>query len=395
MAIESSNITNLADLAGTEEGKMLLAEELVGIIENVERRTISSIFKNRMLSGNPTSGTLKARRYASAKSKEYGTARAAGKGDAGKALGVEVNIDINKEIFEEYEEKDIALNGIPGLLAERKKAIEKAMERELDENFFLVAVGKRKNSAGVIETIKNGGTEVIQTGLTVKDRLSTLILKLHTTKNEFVDGVEKEDIHVVLSAAAYEEMRDYIDTKANANVQTDVAEFGKFHGVWVYSNNHQPEGIEMIAMCFASIAEPVRPSDYRASKLQLSDAYAIGMPYYYGCEAVMPDLIYYSKVPGTTPVEELDTLTVTSAAGTNSGDTKITVEPGKADGNSYKYKVDESETSVTYGQNVKTWTAWDGTADITAATGKTITVVECDSAYKALKAGFATVTAQD
>ena len=94
-------------------------------------------------------------------------------------------------------------------------------------------------------------------------------------------------------------------------------------------------------------------------------------------------------------VGELGTLTVASIPGTNSGDTKITVDPGKTDGNSYKYKIDDSETSVSYGQNVKTWSAWDGTADIAAATGKTITVVECDSAYKALKAGSATVTAQE
>ena len=165
-----------------------------------------------------------------------------------------------------------------------------------------MAVGKRKNSAGTITTINNGGTEVTQTGATVKERLSALVLKLHTTKNDFVDGVEKEDIHVVLSPEAYEEMRDYIDTKANANVQTDIEEFGKFHGVWVYSNNHQPEGVEMIAMCFASIAEPVRPSEYRANKLDMSDAYSIGMPYYYGCEPVMPDLIYYSKAPGVSTV---------------------------------------------------------------------------------------------
>lgn len=296
MAIESLNITNLADLAGTEEGKMLLAEELKGIIANVQRRTISSIFKNTLLSGNPTAGTLKARRYASAKSKAYGTARVAGKGDPGKALGVDVDINIDREIFEEYEEKDISLNGISGLLAERKKAISDAMVRELDEKFFLVAVDAT-----------DGGTELAPTGATVKDRLSELVLKLHTTKNDFVDGVEKADIHVVLSPEAYEEMRDYIDTKSNANVQTDVEEFGKFHGVWVYSNVHQPEGIEMIAMCTGSIAEPVRTSKYRADKLPLSDAYAIGMPYYYGCKPVMPDLIYYVKeaasvTEGTTTV---------------------------------------------------------------------------------------------
>lgn len=90
----------------------------------------------------------------------------------------------------------------------------------------------------------------------------------------------------------------------------------------------------------------------------------------------------------------LGTLTVTSAAGTNSGDTKLTVTPAKASSNGYKYKVADSATTVTYGQNVQTWTVWDGTADITAQTGKVVTVVECDSAYKALKAGNATVTAK-
>lgn len=91
----------------------------------------------------------------------------------------------------------------------------------------------------------------------------------------------------------------------------------------------------------------------------------------------------------------LGTLTVNSAAGSKSGDTKVTVTPTKASaGNVYKYKVASSETSVDYGQNVKNWSAWDGESDITAATGQVITVVECDSTYKALSAGHATVTAK-
>lgn len=90
----------------------------------------------------------------------------------------------------------------------------------------------------------------------------------------------------------------------------------------------------------------------------------------------------------------LGTLTVTSAAGTNVGDTKLTVTPALTSGNSYKYKVADAATAVSYGQNVQTWSAWNGTADITATTGKVVTVVECDSAYKAQKAGNATVTAK-
>lgn len=93
--------------------------------------------------------------------------------------------------------------------------------------------------------------------------------------------------------------------------------------------------------------------------------------------------------------QTLGTLTVNSAAGSKSGDTKVTITPAKASaGNVYKYKVASSETAVDYGQNVKNWSAWDGESDITAATGQVITVVECDSTYKALSAGHATVTAK-
>lgn len=91
----------------------------------------------------------------------------------------------------------------------------------------------------------------------------------------------------------------------------------------------------------------------------------------------------------------LGTLTVTSAEGTATGDTKITVNPAKENaGNVYKYKVGASETAVTYGQNLRNWTTWDGKADIKAAAGQKITVVECDGTYKALNAGSASVTAK-
>ena len=91
---------------------------------------------------------------------------------------------------------------------------------------------------------------------------------------------------------------------------------------------------------------------------------------------------------------QLGTLTVSSAAGTANGDTRITITEPKGDANSYKYKVADAAVDVTYKQSVRNWTAWDGTSDITAETGKTITVVECDAEYLALKAGSNTVTAK-
>lgn len=116
--------------------------------------------------------------------------------------------------------------------------------------------------------------------------------------------------------------------------------------------------------------------------------------------AIMGMVLFAEYLDGISVIsfggsETLGDLTVASAAGTDSGTTKLTVTPAKGnEGNVYKYKVASSQTTVEYGQNVKNWSAWDGKSDITAATGQVITVVECDSTYKALSAGHATVTAK-
>ena len=92
----------------------------------------------------------------------------------------------------------------------------------------------------------------------------------------------------------------------------------------------------------------------------------------------------------------LGTLTVQSAAGTDSGDTELTVTPAKETAtNVYKYKTDPSTAPVvTYGQSVRNWTTWDGVSDITATTGHKITVVEADSTYKAQNSGNTTVASK-
>ncbi len=102
--------------------------------------------------------------------------------------------------------------------------------------------------------------------------------------------------------------------------------------------------------------------------------------------------VVYGQIDSTPT---LQTVTVTSSAGTATGDTAITTSGytlGASE--SWKYKVADTAPTVAYGQNLKTWTAWDGSADITAATGKKITVAAVDSNYRAQAAGSATVTAK-
>lgn len=120
------------------------------------------------------------------------------------------------------------------------------------------------------------------------------------------------------------------------------------------------------------------------------------------CFAIMGLTLFSEYIDGIAVIDvdatpTLGTLSISSAAGTNTGDTKLTVTPGKENtGNVYKYKTDPTTAPVvTYGQNVRTWSSWDGTSDITAANGSKITVVEADGTYKALNAGNATVTAKE
>ncbi len=102
------------------------------------------------------------------------------------------------------------------------------------------------------------------------------------------------------------------------------------------------------------------------------------------------------SIPETEAITaELGKLTVTSVAGTNTGDTKITVAPELTSGNAYKYKVAANPTIPAYDTSCTTgYTTWDGRADITATTGQKIVVVEVDSNNKAKKAGMATVTSK-
>lgn len=94
---------------------------------------------------------------------------------------------------------------------------------------------------------------------------------------------------------------------------------------------------------------------------------------------------------------EFGTITVASSAGTAVGDTAITVSGYTQPVNeTYKYKVaDTTAPTVKYGQKLTTgWTTWDGTSDITAATGKKITIASVDTSNRAQAAGNATVTAK-
>lgn len=256
-----------------------LREEYGKVIENVQKRTISALLKNKDLSGDASSGTMEAKRFSNATAEDYGTARSGGNANKVKAKPVVVALDVNKELIEEVEEKDLRTYGVNGLIERRVSNQGNSINRLLEREFFKEAVKE--------------GTKVTLTTTKIEEMFEEAIQKVETTKNDFVDGVERDMINVVCSPEYYGKIRTYLDQGNNANVETDIEEFGRYHGVNVFSSVYLPTGVDFVVMANGSVAQPVITSIYNPTKIELSDATAFGTFLYFGTKAVTPDLIIY------------------------------------------------------------------------------------------------------
>lgn len=275
--IESLNVL----LDGSESGKMLLKEAYDGVLENVQKQAVSVQLKNTDLSGDPTAGTVEAKRFVNSASQNYGTARTAGKGNAVKGKTVTIPIDTDKEFVEEIEDKDIKLLGVDGIVAKRSSNHAMRMAAELDEKFF--AVGK------------TSGTQFkpAEAVTSIQDIVENAILLLENLKNDYIDGLPRDMIRIVFDAETYSQMRMYLDKVVNTNVDTTTESFIMYHGVRCYSSNRLPSGVKFEIMMNESIAQPVMSQAYSAEKIPLSNAVAIELYFNYGTKAVTPDTIYW------------------------------------------------------------------------------------------------------
>ena len=263
----------------TESGKEYLAELYGKVIENVEKTLVSADMKNRDLSGDPTAGAVEAKRFANANDAEYGTARKNGKGDKIKAKPVTVAIDTDREIVEEMEEKDIKLYGVDGVLDRRAANHVQRMATVLDKAFFKVA-----DEAAVKVTVAEGTS--------IEDELEQVIQECENTANDFVDGVPRSMMRLVMSTAYYGKVRNNLDKMSRANVDTAAEEFYAWHGVEVKSCTHLPAKCDYLLLVDGAVAQPCMANTYSAEKIQLSEAYGVSLFYHFGTVAVTPDLIF-------------------------------------------------------------------------------------------------------
>ena len=264
-------------------GKDKLAEEYGKVVENLQSVTLATRLKNDDLSGDPTSGTVEAKRFVNVSGNAYGTARTAGAGQKIKAKPVVIAINDDTEYIEEVEEKDLKTYGVGGLIERRTRNHQDALARELDTKFFAEAV--------------NAGTTFSATqGATIEDEIEEAIEKVETVKNDFVNGVPRNMIEIIASPATYGKLRNKINSISNSNNLGVVPNYeqGTFNNVNIYSSVFLPNGINYVVMVKGAVAQPVMTSIYNPTRVELSDATAFGLFAYKGTKAVMEDLIFYN-----------------------------------------------------------------------------------------------------
>lgn len=260
-------------------GNDYLAELYGNVIENIQKNGISSQLKNMALSGNPTSGTVEAKRFVNRTSNAYGTARTAGAGVKVTAKPVVIAIDTDKELVTEIEEKDVSLYGVDAFLERQAAMDEKSMMRELERKFFDVA--------------KTAGTQLTSLPTDPVEIAETMIQAVETVNNDFVDGVDRDLIALALTPAFYGKIRTYIDKVNDGGAKGE--EIGLFHGVKVYSSVYLPTGVTNgIVMAEGSVAQPVLTTKIGAEQIPLSNAVASEIFYSYGTKAVADDLIMWA-----------------------------------------------------------------------------------------------------
>lgn len=260
-----------------DSDKDKLAESYAGVIEGVQKESISEQIKNKNYSGDPTTGTVEIDRFKNATINDLGTARTGKKGDSLKNTGkVTVSVDTDKEIVEEIAKKDIKLFGLVGMAEKRKANHIKRMIAYLDSQFFAKA-----EAEGTAVTPTAGATDVAK-------KLEELIVSVETTVNDWVDGVDRDMLVVTVTPTIYSQLLNYIDSVPNSltGLKDDM-----FHKVRIFSNHRQTKS--MICMIDGAVGQLVTTDQYDAEKIPLSNDIALELFFSKGTKAVMPDLIKF------------------------------------------------------------------------------------------------------
>ena len=262
-----------------------------GIIENLQKNGLSFRLKSKNANLEEKAGSYEFKRYENSVSQNYGTARAAGKGNQLTAPPITVNVDQHKEIVEEVTKFDAERFGIDkavtSIVERRKGNHEMTMLAEVETAFFAEA--------------KNGGTAVdghIDYNGNIEDQIEDIIQKMETTKNKYVRGVNRSLMAFVACPKLYGKLKNKLNNNYNANFAVADEELPGFNGVAVFSCIYLPEDVDYILIVLESVAQPLTVDEYAGDRIPMSNDFAVELFYDYGTKTLAGDLILYGLKDG-------------------------------------------------------------------------------------------------
>lgn len=273
--------------------KAYLKNKQVGIIENLQKTTLSARLKSKNANLSQAAGSYEFKRFANATVNDYGTARTAGKGSVIKAPPVVVNMDINKEIVEEVNFFDsngsFTDDSFKGIVDQRANNYSLVFDDWNDVTFFATA--------------KAGGTAGadISEAKDVREQVETIIQTLEMTgkggdTNAYVKGVDRKYMAMVCSPKLYGKIKNELNDCYNFS-GTAADELVKgLNGVAIYSSVNLPDGCDYVLMTQDSIAQPVIVNEFNAEKIPMSVDYALGLFWRAGSKVLAKELVYYGAV---------------------------------------------------------------------------------------------------
>jgi len=271
--------TDALDMLNSADGAAKLKEAYGSLIQNIQKRALSTQLKGRNFVGDATAGSVEYQRLENTASQAYGTARAAGNGQAVVADPVVVNLDTDKEIISEIENKDARLGTVANLVSVKTAQNEGSITRELDNAFF-----------SAVEAVSGAEVTLTATEDDLEGSFEEFVQGMETLSNDFVNGVDRELMSVTLKPAVYGALRTKFDTIIGQGGE----EFVAYHGVKVFSNTRQTK--DMILVVEGSVAQPAVINKYQPNRIDLSDAAAICLFFYYGTKVVAEDLVAWADL---------------------------------------------------------------------------------------------------
>lgn len=271
----------------SEDVKAELRNKIAGVFENLAKKTISGMLKSKNGTLNEKAGSFEFKRFANATRQTYGTARAAGEGNKVKAVPVPVNMDRDSEIVEEvnaFDASSFTEEDLNSFLARRQKAVQQSVERDLDREFFAA--------------VKTGGTAsgvTIDKAKPIVPQLEAAIVAMETTENEYVDGVDRELMALVLSPELYGLVKNELNDCYNFAGTVADQVFKGINGVASFSSNRLPAGVDFELIVMDSVAQPVMINGADIEKIPLSNEYAVEIFYRNGTKVLAQELAHYGS----------------------------------------------------------------------------------------------------